>query len=49
MQARQLKSSKRVAMLRILWVILKYLTYLTFIVGFVIFFAVLITFAVKHF
>jgi len=36
-------------MLRILWIIIKYLIYLAVLVGFVIFFAVLINFSAKFF
>jgi hypothetical protein len=36
-------------MLRGLWVIIKYLIYLAFIVGFVAFFALLVNFAVRNF
>jgi len=36
-------------MLRILWIIIKYLIYLAVLVGFVIFFAVLINFSEKFF
>jgi hypothetical protein len=35
--------------LRVLWVLLKYKIYLTFIVGFVAFFALLINFVVRNF